>query len=118
MMKMKIVLKVVSAINFLTKNREDHIEEYAKQIDGWKLKMEEYTAACTEWAANGGVGDRPHMTQKPQNFTEDYDFFLNQLKHHMPDFITVDEHDFKQIVQNEFGWKNTFTANSNLYSNH
>lgn len=113
---MKIVMDVADAVVNLRKNRAEHIEEHAKQIEGWKLKMEAYTKACTEWAAKGGVGDRPVMTQRPVNFTEDYDLFLNQLKFHRPEQITVDEHNFKQIIENEFGWKGQFTANTQLYS--
>lgn len=114
---MKIQMLVADANNILLKNRDAHVFEYTAQIEGWKLAMDAYTTAFTEWASKGGVGDRPHMTQKPTDFTEDYDFLLRQLFYHTPLFITVDEHDFKQIVLNEFGWKGTFTANSNLYSN-
>lgn len=115
---MEIEMNVIVAVGYLVNNREEHLEEYKVQLEGWKVKMEEYSKIVMEWAAEGGQGERPIMTPKPKDFTEDYDRYINQLRHHIPDSIKIDEHEFKQIVENEFGWKHTFSAATQLYSSH
>jgi hypothetical protein len=112
-----VIMHKDDVLSILLENKQKHIKEYEEQINGWKEKMEEFNGLMQEWVVKGGIDKRPHEPFKPQNFIDTYDKYINMLKHHVDMRINLAEFEFDQIVNDEFNWKGTFLANSNLYTN-
>jgi hypothetical protein len=120
---MNISLKVKDALDTLKTNRQKHVDEYAAQVQGWKKAMEEYGEDLKKWSNgmsedvfNKEIAARPLEPQKPQSFVQYYDNLILMLENHSEKTIYVEEHDFNQIIKDEFGWKGTFLANSAMYN--
>lgn len=114
---LRINIETQKCIVFLVKHREEHVAEYAQQIEGWKLKMQEYNAKIAEWAEGGGEGERPLQPHQPKDFTKDYDWHIGFLKCHVDGTILLYEDDYNKIILNDWNWRGTFATNSSLYSN-
>lgn len=104
-------------VGLLKRHRQAHVEEYNKQLEGWQKAMEDHAIELNKWAAAGGTyKERPHEPDRPDDFADDYDEYLDMLTHHIGETVRLTSGDFKQIVKDEFGWKHGFLHNSTLYS--
>ena len=52
----------------------------------------------------------------PEEHTEDFDRALQMLEWELSDTVTLDESDFRTLVQNQWGWMRNFTANTTSYT--
>ena len=123
---MNIRMKTNTVTNLLTVHKANHVEEYTKQIQGWKKSMEEYGIKLAEWRDNTPEdifeaskynSKKPVEPIKPQSFVDTYEKLIDIIYYHEETIIQLDEHDFNQIVKDEFGWKCGFMANSATYIN-
>lgn len=114
---MQITVRTEDAIQTLRANKDEHIEEFGRQMEGWKKAMEKYGQDMGAWAAAGGNQDKkPVMPFQPKDHTKDYDDFLEHLQHHILDTIELSEMDFQHVIKNEFGWRNGFLLASSTYT--
>lgn len=116
---MKLVIKVSTqmVIEKLKANKEAHIAEYANQLAGWKLQMDEYSKHLSDWAVKGGVAkERKAEPLKPDNYVKEYDNLLEILSYHIDDSVELSEEDFEKVIRNRFHWSKHFLANSTTYS--
>ncbi len=103
----------------LTQNRETHITEHEEALAGWRTKM---TAACMETsqkADKSELKDFPRKLSKlmdvPPTHVKDYDRVIQMLEMHTEDTITLNALDFSRYVQDEWDWKERFTASNSSY---
>lgn len=115
---MKITISTEKVLRTLQRNYDAHRIEYLNQLDGWQQKMQEYTASLNEWSIRGGNAEkRPSQPAKPQQFDKEYVRYITILQHHeLPD-IVLGDHEFEEMVLDNFSWRNTFASNSMMYSN-
>lgn len=52
---------------------------------------------------------------KPHSYEQEYKDAIEMLKWSEDDFIILDHQQFKQYIQDEWAWKNTFTATTQMY---
>jgi hypothetical protein len=114
------------ALELLASNRKKHIDEFTSQMHGWKEAMERFSKELITWKDNASEDifspddekkyRRPIEPMKPMSYVNDYDKFIELLQHHQEKLIELDEHEFEQIIKDEFNWKGHFTAMSNTYS--
>lgn len=110
-MNKNIVLAILKA------NRDNHVIAFREQLNGWKLKMEEYNEQMKEWASNGGTKERPKEPFKPNDYLETYDRYIKMLNNHADLRVVMSEFEYDQLIDDKFNWKNSFIANSTIYSN-
>lgn len=114
---MRIIVSRIRAIENVEANKAKHIEEYADQLAGWKIKMDEYGKHLSDWAAsNAKRADREEEPERPVNYVEEYDNLLAMLDWHIEESLELSECDFNKIVKDEFHWSGIFTSNSSMYS--
>lgn len=125
---MKIQMETKKVLSLLQEHRQNHIDEYANQVQGWKEAMESYSQKLIDWKNEfsedvfkaseeaKATNNRPAEPLRPVSYVKDYDKFIELIEHHIADTIFIGEHEFNQIVKDEFGWKNHFATNSMLYS--
>jgi len=98
------------------KNRETHRATFLKAVDGlekkWRSSLEEKLAAIRS-------GRRPDryvlVLTEPQDQTKDYDRAIKSLEMETRDEIELDQHEFAQLVMDDWQWKGQFTATTSQY---
>lgn len=124
---MDIKVKTSNALSMLKTNKENHILEYKKQVQGWKKSMEEYEQNLAKWRQDtpedifkaekySEENPKPKEPLKPMAYTKDYDKYIELLEAHVEDNIQISEYEYQQIIKNQFNWTSTFLCNSNMYS--
>ncbi|MNJ90172.1 hypothetical protein D3C87_77660 [compost metagenome] len=125
---MNIQMKNKEVLSLLDKHRQNHINEYANQVQGWKEAMENFSQKLIDWKNqisedifeenenHKSTNTRPQEPQRPVSYVKDYDKMIELLGYHIGDTITLEEYEFNQVVKDEFGWKGHFMTNSALYS--
>lgn len=112
---MKIKLRNINVLTTVKENKQNHIKEYEKQLNGWKKKMKEHNELMVKWAEGGGSEERPREPFKPTNYTKDYDKNIELLNAHEDDFIELEEYEYDTLIKDKFQWKSGFLATSNMY---
>jgi hypothetical protein len=51
----------------------------------------------------------------PEEHTEDFDRAIEMLQWEVGDEVTLSEHDFATLVQNQWGWARSFASNTTSY---
>ncbi|HLO11184.1 MAG TPA: hypothetical protein VK190_02885 [Pseudoneobacillus sp.] len=123
---MKIKVEKSRALIMLHEHKENHIKEYEKQMEGWKVAMEKWQEGIRNWKDSMSTdarsfdkqdAQRPNEPQKPRSYVSEYDKYIIMLEYHADDVIVLDEREFDQIIKDEFSWGQYFAANSMMYSN-
>lgn len=113
---MQIKMGTKRAINILNVNKLNHIDEYSKQLQGWKEDMEKYNENMKTWANNGGNNkERPKEPYKPESYEKDYIRLINIIENHDDEYIYLGDKEIENIIENKFGWSGTFLSNSTTY---
>lgn len=120
---MEILLYKKEALKILNENRDKHIEEFAGQMQGWKIAMEQYGKDLSMWSSKASEDifdkekspDRPKEPVKPVSYISSYDRFIELVIANVTDIIKIDEHEYDQIIKNKFSWSSTFLSNSMTY---
>jgi hypothetical protein len=114
---MKITMAKADVIAILEKNRQEHIDTYQETVDAWQKALQEYTDALNAWAfAGGDRSKRPAEPPKPHKYTQSYNEHLTQLRYHILDTVELDNSEYREIVQNKFGWSGHFYATNSSYT--
>lgn len=125
---MKITMNTKTVLKLLQEHEKKHIEEYTKQIQGWKIAMETWQKSLSEWTvvtceniyeANDSKINKQHRPQeptKPGNYLDDYSKLIEFVKCHVDDKIILDEFDYDKIVKDKFNWRLNFENSTSLYS--
>lgn len=121
---MKIQIYRKDALNILKENRDKHIKEFEAQIQGWKQAIEEYREDLSNWI-NKVSKDidviylqstrKPIKPYRPVSYLNSYDRLIELISANITDLIEVQEHEYDQIIKNQFGWTSEFLANSATY---
>lgn len=126
---MQITVYKETALTRLKTNRQQHIDEFAAQMQGWKLAMEQFTKSLAEWSTRNSENifeaddvmkmikkQRPEEPSKPYNYVHEYDAYIELIEANVTTTINIDEHEFKHIIKNQFSWSKTFAFNSSIYN--
>lgn len=102
-------------IETLRQNRDEHkvIVEKAQAV--YREKMIEEMERMLAEAKAGRPIRRAFSLPVPEDHTEDFDRALQMLDWELGHHIELDEVQFAQYVQNEWGWARSFHANTGSY---
>lgn len=123
---MKLSFRVTDITAKIEENRQTHALDYETAMQGYREAVAEgvktLNAATAEFVAGHGP-EEPYqkaltalrMLPKPQDFLAEYDRALEMLDLSSAEEITLDEHDYRRYMRDEWEWKNTFLATSSTY---
>lgn len=102
----------------LKSNREKHVAEYKEAESAFReaaiAKLKESMAAIEVH----GEDPRKHMMLNldiPQSHQRDYDIAIRMLEMSRDETIIIDETKYLQYVEDDWGWKASFTATTMSY---
>lgn len=110
---MKVFIKKEKALELLRTNKEQHIKDYAEQIEDWKQAVQLQQENYNKWITNGAKkGEEPqrYTPDKPLDYTKQYDKWIMKFELTEGDIIELNEGDQKVVIHDEFDWKNGFLA--------
>lgn len=100
------------------KNRTAHIAEFAETIAGYDQKVID-TLDAQLANAHEGRDVNFHavylLNSKPQSHEKEYDRAIAMLEMSTNTHVTLTEHDFGQLVMDEWEWKQAFALSGSLY---
>ena len=99
----------------LRANRSEHRAMFLKAQEQYREAMiAEFDRALAE-ARNGGQIRRAFSLPVPEDHTADFDTAIEMLEWDQGKTVQLSYHDFQQYVQNQWGWRASFAANTESY---
>jgi len=98
----------------LQNNRKQHADEYEKVMENF---METLTVKFEEGydlLSKGKIPDLD-MPSIPENHVDDYDRAIKMVEMEVADTFVLEEHDFKQLVMDEWKWQRVFEMTKRAY---
>lgn len=111
----KITVKKTELLDTLRTNLENHKKDYDEALLGFKdaakIKLEEHLDLLK---TSGKVILSLGLTV-PVEYSKEYNRVIKMLEMSTAEEITISESQFTQYVMDDWAWKSTFTANSQMY---
>jgi hypothetical protein len=111
-MNRKELLKIVKD------NQKKHVAQYEESVADYKIAVVKLAKANLKLANTGDLAEIRKMKNRidaPQSYEDNYTRAIRMLELSVEDVIEIEEHIFNQLVLDEWGWKQQFTAMSAMY---
>jgi len=111
-MNRKELLKIVK------ENQKKHVAQYEESVVDYKVAVVKLAKANLKLANTGDLAEIRKMKNRidaPQSYEDNYTRAIRMLELSVEDVIEIEEHIFNQLVLDEWGWKQQFTAMSAMY---
>jgi hypothetical protein len=102
-------------IETITKNRDDHREQFLAAQDKYREKAVEILDERLQQAREGKRINLVVRLPEPVDYTESYNTALSMLEWEIEDQVELDQHDFERYVENKWEWQQMFAANTQSY---
>jgi hypothetical protein len=112
----EIKVDKVTLIKTLRKNRKRHRALFLKAQDVYRIRMIEELDRALDEAKNGGVIRRAFSLPVPEDHTAEFDTVIQMLEWDKSKNVLLSHHEFRTYVENEWGWQQSFTANTEAYT--
>lgn len=100
----------------LQTNRENHREIYEEALEGYKDKVRAELENYLQRVENGDVLSIRVNLPRPEDHTDDYDRAIKMVQMSVDDELELTENEFAQYVMDDWGWKQSFTASTAMYT--
>lgn len=115
MMEITIQVEKERLLSALKENRYTHSAAYAKAKRGYiKVTTEQVQRYLTR-LANGELLERALLPAPPEDHTGDYDDVIAMMEWSQDDTIELTQAQFKQYVQDDWGWKGSWLTSNTAY---
>lgn len=106
----KITVLKCTLLAAIRANRETHRESFLRAQEGYrKAVITELDQMLADARQGRGVRRSVGLIE-PQDHTPEYDRVIKMLEMSVADEVTISETQFAHYVQDEWGWKQTFTT--------
>lgn len=97
-------------------NRAKHVAEYEQATERYRLSMRVFFTAQAKRIEEGHDFERRFDGPVPRSWTDQYDQAIGMLVLHQRDTIDLDGEDYRQLVKDDWGWKQEFAATNASYA--
>ena len=110
-MNRKELLKIVKD------NQKKHVVEFANSVEDYKVAVLKIATANLKLAKTADLAQFKFkaIPSAPVSYEDNYTRAIRMLELSVEDVIEIEEHIFNQLVLDEWGWKQQFTAMSAMY---
>lgn len=102
----------------LEANRQAHVEAFAAVWSGFQKKAETQAHEMYQAIIDARQGDHLRLSLSlvvPENHEDDYTRALEMLDWEQDDIVVLQQHEFAQLVQDDWGWKRAFATTGMAY---
>ena len=96
-------------------NRDNHVSEYDNAVEGYKQSVVDELTRWLEKARTGKKVITRIIFDEPACHEEDYDTVIQMLEMSVDDTVYVTMTEFKQYVEDKWGWKEAFSMTNAKY---
>lgn len=111
-----IVVTKTKLIEIMKANREKHHDIVVEAQAGFRQKFIERLDEMLALAKDGKRIDINVGLAMPQDHTDEYDTVIGMLELDINETVELDYQQYKQWVQDEWGWQRQFTTTNAFYS--
>lgn len=112
---MKFTVNKERLLEQLRSNRTEHAEQYQQAMMVYREKAIEWFNECVDKVLKHGEVERALRLPMPEEHTADYDGAIEALEWHTGEEVELEEHQFDELVRNQWGWHRTFLQNTTSY---
>lgn len=105
----------VKLLEALKANRDQHAEQYEKAKAGYLRITKEKCNDLAERLANGELIGQQWIDPAPADHTSDYDDVISMMEWSTQESIELTQSQFKQYVQDDWGWKDQWLTSNSGY---
>lgn len=104
-------------LDTLKANRETHVLNYEKAMEGYKAEVHDAIQAATHDFNEGNLDIAHHFTalDKPVTYQKQYDDVIGMLEMATDTEIELSTEEYRQFVLDEWQWKHHFLSNTQKY---
>ena len=114
-----ITVDKAALIETLHANRAQHHKVFLEACEQFQVRA---TVELEQVMSLIRAGKLPRMVGVqlpiPEEHTDDYDRAIAMLKRHLGDTITLSEEAYARLVDDDWGWKDSFASNTVAYLAH
>lgn len=100
----------------VTSNRDKHRQQFEEALDGWYRACIDTLEKSLDDAKNNRIRQMMINLPRPEDHTSDYDRIIAMLDMSVDIEIELDEHEFAQYVQDDWGWRRQWTMSNSAYA--
>lgn len=100
----------------LVQNREGHREKFLAAQEAYRARVIFILDAKLKDAREGRDIDLAFRMPVPQDHTDDYDREIRMLDMEVGDTVVLREHEFDQLVMDNWSWTPAFAATNAVYA--
>lgn len=112
----EITVGVQQLLETLKENREKHRETFEEAVEKYRLKAIEVFEENIDHIKEGGQVRQGLFLPEPEDHTRDYDQAIQMLEWHETGSIKLSRIEFQQLVQDDWGWKQSWMQNTVSYA--
>jgi hypothetical protein len=102
-------------VETLKANRDKHRSMFIQAQEQYRDAMIAELDRALQEAREGGQIRRAFSLPVPEDHTADFDTAIEMLDWDQGKTVQLSYHDFQQYVQNQWGWRASFAANTESY---
>lgn len=102
-------------ITALRNNQDRHRATYQQALANWQVKVIKALTDAASDAQARRVFKVDFDLPKPVSYSDEYERAIGMLKMHVEDTIELDLAEYRQYIQDDWGWKHHFTASTSQY---
>lgn len=110
-----VVMPKAELVAILEKNRNGHTAVYKEAYSIFRGRLIDNLTSMLDRAKNGDKVELWVGLPEPEDHTDDYDRALAMLDHEVRDEIELTQSEYAQLVQDDWGWRNSFATNTTAY---
>lgn len=112
----EIIVDKKKLIDILKTNREAHRKVFEEALEGWKIAATKEIERLAAEAKAGKLKNAYLSLPRPDDHTPDYDRAIQMLELDISSTVELDEHEFSQYVQDDWGWKHQWAVANTMYA--
>lgn len=108
----------VNLLDIVRSNKQTHVSAYNESVNDYIAAALKIAEANLELAKSGDLDQIQKIRSlppKPVSYEDAYTRAIRMLELSVDAIIELDDHNFSQLVLDEWQWKQNFTATSSLY---
>lgn len=110
-----VTVEKVRLLEILRANRGSHRETFERALAGWKATAIEQLSKFTEMVRSGTIDLVYVHCPVPEDHTSDYDRSIHMLELHVENTVRLSEKNYRELVEDDWGWKQVWTASNTAY---
>ena len=106
----EVTMKKEELRRILEENRGEHRQLFEEAHDAFREKLIQSLESRLDAARNGGAVELQLGLIEPVDHSDEYERALGMLSYEIADEVTLQQHEFAQLVEDDWGWKQNFSA--------